>query len=84
KPVRKLYYNMTITATSVVVAVIVGGLEALNLIGDKLGLTDEGGFWGTIGMLNDNFGTLGYVIVGIFAAAWVLSTIIYRLKRYDD
>ncbi len=35
-------------------------------------------------MLNDNFGTLGYVIVGIFAAAWALSTIIYRLKRYDD
>lgn len=84
KPIRKLYYNLTITAASVVVAVVVGGLEALNLIGDQFGLTDGGGFWGTIGMLNDNFGTLGYVIVGIFAAAWALSTIIYRLKRYDD
>ncbi len=84
KPIRKLYYNMTITATSVVVAVIVGGLEALNLIGDQLGLTDGGGFWGMIGMLNDNFGTLGYVIVGIFAASWVVSTIVYRLKRYDE
>ena len=38
KPVRKLYYNMTITAVSVVVAVVVGGLETLNLIGDRLGL----------------------------------------------
>ena len=64
KPIRKLYYNLTITAVSVVVAVIVGGLEALNLIGDQLGLTDGGGFWGVIGALNDNFGMLGYLIVG--------------------
>ena len=49
KPIRKLYYNMTITAVSVVVAVVIGGLETLNLIGDQLGLTDGGGFWGTIG-----------------------------------
>ena len=44
KPIRKLYYNMTITAVSVVVAVMIGGLETLNLIGDQLGLTDGGGF----------------------------------------
>ena len=56
KPLRKLYYNMTITAVSVVVAVIVGGLETLNLIGDQLGLTEGGGFWGAIGAINDNFG----------------------------
>ena len=60
KPIRKLYYNLTITAASVVVAVVVGGLETLNLIGDQLGLTDGGGFWGAIGALNDNFGMLGY------------------------
>jgi high-affinity nickel-transport protein len=83
KPVRKLYYNLTITAASVIVAVIVGGLEVLNLIGDQLALTDRGGFWGMIGALSDNFGLLGYVIVGIFAAAWLISFVIYRLKRYD-
>ena len=60
KPIRKLYYNLTITAVSVVVAVLVGGIEALGLIGDQLGLTDGGGFWGAIGALNDNFGVLGY------------------------
>ena len=49
KPIRKLYYNMTITAVSVVVALVVGGLETLNLIGDQLGLTGGGGFWGAIG-----------------------------------
>ena len=52
RPIRKLYYNMTITALSVVVAVLVGGLETLNLIGDQLGLTDGGGFWGAIGRIN--------------------------------
>jgi high-affinity nickel-transport protein len=84
KPIRKLYYNLTITAVSVVIAVVVGGLETLNLIGDQLGLTDGGGFWGAIGSLNDNFGTLGFVIVGIFIAAWLLSYVVYRVNRYDD
>lgn len=61
--IRKLYYNITITGVSVVVALIVGGLETLKLIGDELGLTDGGGFWGTIGDINDNFGVLGYVVI---------------------
>ncbi len=84
KPLRKLYYNMTITAVSVVVAVVVGGLETLNLIGDKLGLTDGGGFWGGIGAINDNFGLLGYIIIGIFALSWIGSVAFYRFMRYDD
>jgi high-affinity nickel-transport protein len=84
KPVRKLYYNMTITAASVVVAFVVGSLETLNLVGDQLGLTDGGGFWGAVGTLNDNFGALGYIIVGIFLAAWIVSLVVYRLKRYDE
>jgi high-affinity nickel-transport protein len=83
KPIRKLYYNLTITAASVVVALVVGGLEALNLIGDQLGLTDGGGFWGAIGSLNDNFGLLGYVIVGIFIVAWIVSYLVYRINGYD-
>ena len=84
KPIRKLYYNLTITAVSVLVAVIVGGLEVLNLIGAQLGLTDGGGFWGAIGSLSDNFGVLGYVIVGVFAAAWAISYVVYRVNRYDE
>jgi nickel/cobalt transporter (NiCoT) family protein len=84
KPIRKLYYNLTITAVSVIVAVVVGGLETLNLIGDQLGLTDGGGFWGAIGDLNDNFGVLGYGIVGIFVIAWLISWAVYRAKGYDD
>ena len=83
KPIRKLYYNLTITAVSVIIAVVVGGLEALNLIGDRLGLTDGGGFWGAIGAINDNFGALGYVIVGIFVVSWLISFLVYRAKGYD-
>lgn len=84
KPIRKLYYNLTITAVSVVVAVVVGSLETLGLVGDQLGLTDAGGFWGAIGSLNDNFGMLGYLIVGIFVAAWLISYVVYRVNRYDE
>ena len=83
-PIRKLYYYLTITAVSVIVAVIVGGLETLNLIGAQLGLTDSGGFWGAIGSLSDNFGVLGYVIVGVFVAAWAISYVVYRVNRYDE
>jgi high-affinity nickel-transport protein len=84
KPIRKLYYNLTITAVSVIIAVVVGGLEVLNLIGDQLGLTDGGGFWGAIGAINDNFGTLGFIIVGIFVFSWLISFLVYRAKGYDE
>jgi high-affinity nickel-transport protein len=82
KPIRKLYYNMTITFVSVLVALIVGGIEALGLIADKLSL--EGGFWSLIGAMNDHFGSLGYVIIAIFAVSWLVSAVVYRLKRYDE
>jgi nickel/cobalt transporter (NiCoT) family protein len=81
KPVRKLYYNMTITFVSVVVAVLVGGIEALGLIGEKFRLT--GGLWDLIGELNDQLELLGYLIVAIFIGSWLLSMLIYRLRGYD-
>ena len=82
KPIRKLYYNLTITSVSVVVALVVGGIEALGLVGDQLHL--QGVFWGFIGRLNSNFGVLGFCIVGIFALAWVVSIAIYKLRRLED
>ena len=81
KPIRKLYYNMTITFVSVIVAVIVGGVEALGLIADRLGLS--GGFWDAVAALNDNFGVLGYLIIGLFIASWMVSLLIYRINGYD-
>ena len=81
KPIRKLYYNLTITFVSVIVALMVGGIEAGGLLKDQLNLT--GGFWDFIGSLNDNFGTLGFVIIGVFVLSWVGSLVIYRVKGFD-
>jgi high-affinity nickel-transport protein len=82
KPIRKLYYNMTITFVSVMVALVIGGVEGLGLLGTKFDL--GGGFWQAIYALNDNFGMLGYLIIAIFVACWLVSAIIYRVKRYDE
>ena len=81
KPIRKLYYNMTITFVSIVVALVVGGIEALGVVGDQLGLKD--GVWAFVGSLNENFGSIGLVIVAIFVGSWILSFAVYRLKGYD-
>ncbi|HIJ38929.1 MAG TPA: HoxN/HupN/NixA family nickel/cobalt transporter [Rhodospirillaceae bacterium] len=81
KPVRKLYYNLTITGMSVLVAILVGSVEVLGLMADQLTL--EGPFWDAINGLNANFGLLGFLIVGLFLASWLLSVLVYRLKGYD-
>ena len=82
KPIRKLFYNMTITAVSVIVAVLVGGIEALGLIGDSFNLS--GPFWGWMDGLNNHFGAIGFAIIGVFVMSWVVSLMIYRVKRYDE
>ncbi len=81
KPIRKLYYNLTITLVSVLVAVLIGGIEALGLLSDRLGLS--GTFWDAIAGLNDHFNSLGVIIIGVFAASWLGSVLIYRLRGYD-
>ena len=81
KPIRKLYYNLTITFVSVLVAVLIGGIEALGLLADRLNL--EGPFWLYIGTLNDHFGSLGYLIIAIFVLSWLVSIAVYRLARFD-
>jgi len=81
KPVRKLFYNMTITLVSVIVAVLIGGIEALGLIRDQLNLS--GAFWDVVSQLNGNFNGLGFAIVGIFVLTWAASIVIYRYKGYD-
>ncbi len=82
KPIRKLYYNMTITFVSVAVALLIGGIEALGLVGKHFEL--QGTLWKAIRGLNENLGALGFMIIGIFVASWVVSLTVYRLKRYDE
>ena len=81
KPVRKLYYNITITAASVVVALFIGGVEALGLIADKLQLT--GGIWTPINAISEHFGEIGYWIIGMFVLCWLISALNYYLRGYD-
>ncbi|MGH6864280.1 MAG: HoxN/HupN/NixA family nickel/cobalt transporter, partial [Methylocella sp.] len=81
KPIRKLYYNLTITFISVVVAFLVGGVEVLGLLEDKLAL--KGAFWNFIGELNGNFGTIGFLIIGLFIVSWAVSALVYEIKGYD-
>ena len=85
-PVRKLFYNISITLVSVIVAVLIGGLELLSIFQGQFNL--NGGIWDFVNFLSNgndgaNFGYIGAGIIGVFILAWVLSTIIYRLNRYD-
>ena len=82
KPIRKLYYNITITCVSVIVALIVGGIEALGLLGGYFHL--QGKLWDALTELNENFGTLGYLIVGIFILSWMLSIAFYKWRQFDE
>jgi high-affinity nickel-transport protein len=80
-PIRKLWYNLTITAVSVVVALLIGGIEAAALISEKFGL--NGRVWNWISGINDELANFGFVIVGIFIVAWMVSAALYWLNGYD-
>jgi high-affinity nickel-transport protein len=81
RPLRKLWYNLTITAASVAVALLIGGIEGLSLLIDQFGL--RGGLWSVVSGLNDDLANLGFAVIGIFAAAWGVSASVYRWKGYD-
>jgi len=71
---------LNITLVSVLVALVVGTIELLSIVSDKLAL--KGGLWDLVE--NINFETLGVIIVAIFVVSWLLSTIVYKIKKYDD
>ena len=79
RPVRKLYYNMNITLISVVVALFIGGVEVLQVISAETGAS--GGIWDWA--TNLPFNVLGFYIVGIFMASWLVSILVYRLRGID-
>jgi nickel/cobalt transporter (NiCoT) family protein len=79
-PIRKVYYNITVTGLSVVVALAVGTVELLQVLSTKLALS--GGRWDTLNNLD--FETLGYGIVGLFLVMWATSVAIWKLRRIED
>ncbi len=80
KPVRKVYYNLTITGLSVAVALLIGTAELLGLLAQKLGL--HGAFWNWVTGLDLN--VLGFVIVGLFLATWVVALVVWKTARIEE
>jgi high-affinity nickel-transport protein len=82
KPLRKLYYNLVITLASVVVAVLIGGIELLGLLADRLGL--DGRFWGSAQAASAHLNELGLIVVALLIATWLGSVAIWRYRRLDE
>jgi nickel/cobalt transporter (NiCoT) family protein len=80
KPVRKVYYNITITALSVAVALIIGVIELVSILADKLGI--ESGPLRTVANLDLNF--VGYAIVGMFVVTWVVALAAWKMLRIEE
>ena len=78
KPVRKLFYNITITWLSVVVALVIGTIELMSVLADKLGLTGQP--WDFVSGLDLNY--VGYAIVALFVLTWVVA--LTRLAHRPD
>jgi high-affinity nickel-transport protein len=78
-PLRKVYYNITVTSLSVAVALIVGTIELLQVTAAKFSLS--GGFWTFLGSLD--FGKLGYGVVALFIATWAFSLILWKTRRIE-
>ena len=79
-PIRKVYYNITVTSLSVVVALVIGTVELLQVLVTRLGLS--GGGWDTLNNLD--FEMLGYGIVALFVLMWAASVAIWKLRRIED
>jgi nickel/cobalt transporter (NiCoT) family protein len=79
-PVRKVYYNLTITGLSVAVALLIGTIELLGLLAQELSLT--GGAWTWISNVNIN--TLGFVIVAMFVLTWAGAVFIWRFAGIEQ
>jgi high-affinity nickel-transport protein len=79
-PLRKLYYNVTVTAVSVIAALLIGSVELLQVLSDKLNL--QSGFFQWVNALN--FANLGYMLVVLFILAWVISVTIWKVLKVEE
>ncbi|PPL19223.1 Nickel transporter NicT [Microterricola pindariensis] len=79
-PIRKVYYNLTITGLSVMIAVIIGGIELVGLLNERLGLQDPLTGW----VASIDLENVGYIIVGTLVLAWLISTAYWKLGRVEE
>jgi nickel/cobalt transporter (NiCoT) family protein len=81
KPMRKLFYNMTITLVSFLIALLIGSLEALSVIASKFHL--DSGVWAAVNSLSEHSTAVGYGIIGLMIASWAASVVVYRAAGFD-
>jgi high-affinity nickel-transport protein len=79
-PLRKLYYNLTVTGLSVVAALAIGSLELASVLGRSLG--SASGFWA--GVQQIDFGSVGFGLVTLFALTWLLAAGVWRFGRFEE
>ena len=79
-PVRKVYYNLTITGLSVAVALLIGSVELLELLGNQFGWS--GAFWAELSGVDLN--AIGFLIVGIFVVTWAIALLVWRYGRIEE
>ncbi|HXW67395.1 MAG TPA: HoxN/HupN/NixA family nickel/cobalt transporter [Thermoplasmata archaeon] len=93
KPIRKVYYNLTMTVISVLVAIVIGTIELLGVLASELNLSGGPfGFWNTMNWLNNSngpgdieiWGWCGILIIALFCGCWAVSIAIYRWKHIED
>jgi nickel/cobalt transporter (NiCoT) family protein len=79
-PIRRIYYNITVTSLSVAVALVIGMIELLQVTAAKFSL--NGGFWAFLESLD--FGKVGYVVLGLFVATWAFSVVLWKTRRVEE
>jgi high-affinity nickel-transport protein len=79
-PIRKVYYNITVTSLSVAVALLIGTIELMQVMAAKLSL--DGNVWAVLDELD--FGRIGYVVVGLFVLTWAASVVLWKTRRIEE
>jgi high-affinity nickel-transport protein len=79
-PIRKVYYNITVTSLSVAVALVIGTIELLQVLATRLDLTT--GFFGWLQALD--FSNMGYGVVGLFVLTWAVSVVVWKKRRIEE
>jgi high-affinity nickel-transport protein len=79
-PLRKLYYNLTVTGLSVLAAWFIGGIELLQVLGEKFDF--QGPLWDWV--RNLQLGGLGYVLIGLFVLTWAVSYSVWKVGRLEE
>lgn len=79
-PLRKVYYNLTVTALSVLAALLIGMIELAQVFSEKLNLSGEGWHW----IQNLDISWLGYLLVILFLAAWGFSFAIWKVCKFEE